>query len=303
MVLKDNHKLKYLPVSLIIDPGSNIRFVEDCASDTALFQSVKELGIIQSLVVTPAKHGKFQLICGFRRFKAAQKNNLTHVPVMIVNTETSSIYTLIENIQRKDLTLPEFAVSVKSLIDTSKYRYEQISKLTGISKPKLSKLKKLAEQYTNDYRSVSFTKLPESTYLELVNHPELYKKAEDDKWNQKKAREEVSKITDSRNTRKNSPKRLFKTNPTNNKNNNALLPAYYKQCQLETYKPIEFKDNGFTINAFYFNKNQAFDVEAIVEKLQELQNNLDFAIKVIREHDGISSAISDHIEEEYHDVL
>lgn len=303
MVLKDNHKLKYLPVSLIIDTGSNIRFVEDCTSDIALFQSVKESGIIQSLVVTPAKHGKFQLICGFRRLKAAQKNNLTHVPVMIVDTETSSIYTLIENIQRKNLTLPEFAVAVKSLIDTSKYRYEQISKLTGISKPKLSKLKKLAEQYTSDYRSVSFTKLPESTYLEMVNHPEFYQKAEDENWNQKRARQEVNKLKESVKDISSSIQHSFKQKPLNNKKNSELLPAHYRQSQLDQYIPLELSDNGFTINAFYFDKQQPFDQDVIIEKLMDLQNSLDFVIKILREQEDSKLSVLNVINKEIHNVL
>ncbi len=301
---KIQYQMRYLPASLIIDNSNNIRFEDDAVADTELANSIHQSGIIQPLVVRPLENGKFEILCGFRRYKAAKKNHLEFLPVIIIKSDSDDdkTFTLVENIQRKNLTTFEITIAVKKLVDTTKHSYSTIGKKIGMSKSWISKLNKFAKQLLDNNEDCSLTKLPVSTYLELVNKPDLLKRAEKENWTQQQAREEVNKLKNAQNEKSGFIHRgKIKNTPA--KDNNALLPAYYKQSQLIAYKPIEFKDAGFTINAFYFDKNQSYDIEAVVEKLQELQNYLDFAIKVIREHDGISSEISDYIKEEFHDVL
>ncbi len=296
------HQMKYIQISSIIVKNNNIRLESNKTADEELLTSINANGLIQPIGVTPIKNDTYQLVCGHRRLDAVKKLGWTEIPAVIFDSENCKSITIVENLQRKELSNIELALGVMMLVDETTSSYDEIGLMIGKKhKSWVSRVYKFAKCYQEKNKTVSFTKLPLSTYLELVNSPELLVKAEDENWTQLRAREEAST------TKK--CKEIPKSNLVNQQNNSSLkssdslLPAYYKQSQLVAYNPIEFKDNGFTINAFYFDKHQAFDVEAVVEKLFELQNNLDFAIKIIREHENGNSSIPDDLKEEFHDVL
>jgi len=104
------------------------------ASIEELARSVAEHGIVQPLVVTRTSEGRYRLIAGERRFRAAKKAGLKKVPVVVKDelpeSETLQI-ALIENIQREDLNPIEEALAYHQLHEEFHLTQEEISKRVG----------------------------------------------------------------------------------------------------------------------------------------------------------------------------
>ncbi len=99
-----------------------------------LAASVKEHGIVQPLLVTKTESGKFQLIAGERRFRAARIAGLNKVPVVVKDSVAglgALELALIENIQREDLNPIEEAVAYKQLHDEFGLTQEEVAKRVG----------------------------------------------------------------------------------------------------------------------------------------------------------------------------
>jgi len=101
-----------------------------------LASSIKENGIIEPLLVTKTKKGKFQLIAGERRFRAAKLAGKTTVPVIVKEASPQQMLELavIENIHRKDLNPLEEAMAFMQLRERFKMTDELISEKVGFSR-------------------------------------------------------------------------------------------------------------------------------------------------------------------------
>lgn len=102
-----------------------------------LTESVKKHGVLQPLVVTPAKDGRYELVAGERRWRAARKAGLQKVPVIIrenLNSQDMLELALIENIQRDDLNAIEEAKSYQSLIEQFDYTQDRVAERMGKSR-------------------------------------------------------------------------------------------------------------------------------------------------------------------------
>ena len=98
-----------------------------------LATSIKELGIVQPLTVRENGPGRYQLIAGERRLRAARLAGLTHVPAYIrtANDQAMLELALVENIQREDLDAVEVAISFQRLVEECKLTQEQLSDRVG----------------------------------------------------------------------------------------------------------------------------------------------------------------------------
>jgi ParB family transcriptional regulator, chromosome partitioning protein len=105
----------------------------DEASLSELAASVKMHNIIQPLTVMPASNGKYRLIAGERRFRAAKIAGLKDVPVYVREASSSQILelALLENLQRENLNAIEIALSYKRLMDDLDYTQEQVAERMG----------------------------------------------------------------------------------------------------------------------------------------------------------------------------
>ena len=104
------------------------------ASIEELARSVAEHGIVQPLVVTRTSEGRYRLIAGERRFRAAKKAGLRKVPVVVKDELPESEIlqiALIENIQREDLNPIEEALAYHQLHEEFHLTQEEISKRVG----------------------------------------------------------------------------------------------------------------------------------------------------------------------------
>jgi ParB family chromosome partitioning protein len=124
----------YLEIDIdLIEPNSSqprSRFVEEKLEELA--QSIRANGIVQPIVVRK-KEGRYQIVAGERRWRAAQKAGLQKIPSVIKDVADEKLLelALIENIQRQELNAIEEAKAYKNLIDTVGLTQEMIAERVG----------------------------------------------------------------------------------------------------------------------------------------------------------------------------
>ena len=108
----------------------------DEVSLQALADSIKEAGLLQPLLVVEAG-GRFRIVAGERRFRAARMAGLDEVPCIVrdLSPREQMEAALIENLQREDLNPIEEAAAVRQLMDQCGYTQEQAAKRLGKSRP------------------------------------------------------------------------------------------------------------------------------------------------------------------------
>ena len=125
----------------------------DDASLAELASSIKAQGIMQPIVVRKTagplgdKSGKYEIIAGERRFRAAQLAGLAEVPVIVkdVDDRTALTLALIENLQRQDLNAIEEAHGLQRLIAEFGFTHEQAADAVGKSRSAVSNLLRLLD--------------------------------------------------------------------------------------------------------------------------------------------------------------
>ncbi len=110
-----------------------------------LAESIKAQGIMQPILVRPIGPGRYEIIAGERRARAARLAGLDEVPVLVkeVPDEAAAAMSLIENIQREDLNPLEEAQGLKRLTDEFGLTHEQAAQAVGRSRSAASNLLRL----------------------------------------------------------------------------------------------------------------------------------------------------------------
>jgi len=112
-----------------------------------LARSIALKGIIQPVILRPHpdKKNRFQLIAGERRWRAAQLASIHEIPSIIdgFSDKDASELALIENIQRRDLSVIEEAISYRKLIELHQYRQEELADIIGKSRSHIANLLRL----------------------------------------------------------------------------------------------------------------------------------------------------------------
>ena len=106
----------------------------DMESLENLSQSILEHGVLQPIVVLPCGIGRYTIIAGERRFRAARMAGLTEIPAIVkeVSSQAAKEIALIENLQREDLDPVEIAYGYKSLMEEFDLNQEEMSKKLAI---------------------------------------------------------------------------------------------------------------------------------------------------------------------------
>ncbi len=101
-----------------------------------LAESIKEVGILQPIVVRPLDEDRFELIAGERRWRAAKLAGLESVPVLVrgADRQASLQIALIENVQREDISPLESAEAYARLLNDFGMTQEEIAKRVGKSR-------------------------------------------------------------------------------------------------------------------------------------------------------------------------
>lgn len=122
------------------------RQIFDDAAIAGLAISIKKDGLLEPIIISPIKNSKqFYIVVGHRRVKAHILNNTKEIEAVIHNLSDQElrIYSLIENLQRENLTAIEKAIAVNSLVDTGLTHQETADRL-GIHRTTISQFIKIA---------------------------------------------------------------------------------------------------------------------------------------------------------------
>lgn len=110
-----------------------------------LAASIKTQGVMQPVLVRPVDSGRYEIIAGERRFRAAQLAGLDEIPVLVreVDDQAAAAMALIENMQREDLNPLEEAQGIARLISDFNFTHEQAAGAVGRSRSAVSNLLRL----------------------------------------------------------------------------------------------------------------------------------------------------------------
>ncbi|MEG0807509.1 MAG: ParB/RepB/Spo0J family partition protein [Alistipes sp.] len=149
----DNIDAKLKPMSQMteidiaeISPNPNqprTQFDEEALDELA--DSIRQLGIIQPITVKKSVQGKYIIISGERRWRAAQRANLKTLPVYVreVDDENLHAMALVENIQRQDLNAIEIALGLQRLVDECNLTQDALSEKVGKKRSTVSNYMRL----------------------------------------------------------------------------------------------------------------------------------------------------------------
>jgi ParB family chromosome partitioning protein len=139
-------KFEELPVSAIRPSSRQPRTSFPEAGIRELAASIKEVGILQPLVVRPTPGG-FELIAGVRRLRAAKEAGLERVPVLIrqAGEDESMELALVENLQRENLSPLETAAAYQALMDGFGLTRERLARRLGKSRAAVTNTLRLVQ--------------------------------------------------------------------------------------------------------------------------------------------------------------
>jgi len=151
-ILPESHEIgepqyRDVPVELIrANPGQPRKSFDADALDR-LAQSVAESGVVQPLVVQPLSDGRYELIAGERRWRAAQKAGLATVPAILRTEEEAHRLqmALVENMAREDLNPIEEARACAALVEELSLSREEVARRVGRSRSAISNLIRLLD--------------------------------------------------------------------------------------------------------------------------------------------------------------
>ena len=131
---------RQLPVTSIEPNPQQPRTTFDEESLSALTASVRELGVLQPVLVRQAENGSYLLIAGERRWRAAKRAGLQMVPAIVRTADdTASLQqALVENLQREDLNALDEAAAYQQLIEDFQLTHEEVATRVGKSRAAVS---------------------------------------------------------------------------------------------------------------------------------------------------------------------
>ncbi|HVH71915.1 MAG TPA: ParB/RepB/Spo0J family partition protein [Candidatus Dormibacteraeota bacterium] len=140
-----------------------------------LTDSIREKGVLEPLLVRPSRLGRWTIIAGERRWRAARQAGLMEVPCieMDVDEPSAAEITLIENMQRKDLTAWEEADGLRALCDRFGYTHEDVARKVGKSRSTVTEalsISTIPESIREICRQANISS--KSVLLQIVRQPD-----------------------------------------------------------------------------------------------------------------------------------
>lgn len=164
-----------LPIHKIVPNPDQPRrqFDEELLDDLAA--SISEKGVIQPLIVRPAKDGNFEIVAGERRWRAAQRAKLHDVPVIVRELDDIEVLeiAIIENIQRADLNAIDEAAGYRQLMERFGHTQEKLSAALGKSRSHIANLMRLLSLPDSVQQMVTDGKLSAGHARALVGHDDV----------------------------------------------------------------------------------------------------------------------------------
>lgn len=129
--------IQYLPLSDIVKNPYQPRVIFDDQKLLELSQSIKANGVLQPIIVRKSSLIGYEILAGERRFRASQLAGLTKIPAIVRHLSDDDMMTLsiLENLQRDDLTVLDEARSLQNLVVKQGLTHSQIAEKLGKSRP------------------------------------------------------------------------------------------------------------------------------------------------------------------------
>jgi ParB family chromosome partitioning protein len=136
----DQPRLEEIPVGSIVPNPNQPRVHFDEESLAELANSIREIGVLQPVLVRPMGDDQYELIAGERRWRAARRAGLGVIPAVVRATDDmgSVERALVENLHRQDLTPLEEAAAYQQLIEDFSLTHDQVATRVGKSRSAVS---------------------------------------------------------------------------------------------------------------------------------------------------------------------
>jgi ParB family chromosome partitioning protein len=143
----DDAALREISVSQIEPNTHQPRGVFDEEALVSLTDSIRELGVLQPVLVRPAGPDRYELIAGERRWRAAKRAGLQSVPAIVrkIDDPSSLEQALVENLHREDLNALEEAAAYQQLIEDFKLSHEDVARRVGKSRSSVTNTLRLLQ--------------------------------------------------------------------------------------------------------------------------------------------------------------
>lgn len=171
---KANCQIQLLPHEAILPNPYQPRVRFDFNELEGLAISIRTNGILQPINVRRLQDGRYELISGERRLRAARMVGVSKVPcvVMDVSDEQSALFAIIENVQRQNLDFFEEAVAIERLITLHGLTQEEIAKRLGKAQSTLSNKLRLLRLTEEMRDKISYAGLSERHARALLTLPD-----------------------------------------------------------------------------------------------------------------------------------
>lgn len=245
-----------------------------------LAQSIKTNGVVQPILVRKTNEGRYQIVAGERRWRAAQKAGLQHIPCVIRDVPDDKMLelALIENIQRQELNAIEEANAYKRLIETFNLTQETVAQRVGRDRTFVTNYLRLLRLPEDIQHLVEESKLS-------MGHARALLGIDDSEKQRQIARNIIDRNLSVRDTERavkrvvtGESSELIESMPTTPKSNDANMRAAETKLRrrLGTQVHISPSQNGEggRIEVQYYNDN---DLQRVYEIMMGVQTVLDEA--------------------------
>ncbi len=255
----------------VIDPNPfQPRLEMDPEAFEELKKSVKEKGIIQPIAARPGKDGRYELIAGERRLRAAIAVGLKQIPAYIIDItsdEDMLEIALIENVQREHLNPIDLAKGYQRLIDEVKLTQEEVAEKIGKDRATVSNIIRLLKLPGKIQESLKKGEIREGHARALLGLPndsqqiELWKKAVKSKFSVRRVEEEVKKMK-SASQKLSIEKPARKKSPFISRIEGNLREKFGTQVKVRT------KKDGGSIEIVFYSRE---DLDRLLEMLDDIK--------------------------------
>ena len=174
LVSPGQEMFRELPLAAIEPNRFQPRAHFDEASLISLSESIRELGVLQPVLVRPMENDVFELIAGERRWRAARKAGLSSIPAIVrsVSDTVSLEQALVENLHRSDLSALEEAAAYQQLMEDFGLTQEQVAARVGKSRPAVANTLRLLQLPSSTQRLVAEGRLSPGHARALLATPD-----------------------------------------------------------------------------------------------------------------------------------
>lgn len=255
----------------LIDPNPyQPRMEMDQNAFEGLKQSVREKGIIQPIAIRPSQDGRYQLIAGERRLKAAHAVGFKLIPAYIISIEKDSEMleiALIENVQREHLNPIDLAKGYQRLIEEVNLTQEEVAEKIGKDRATVANIIRLLKLPERIQESLKKNEIREGHarallgLLEPDRQIDLWKRIIKYGYSVRKVEEEVKKLRNS-SVHIILEKKSRKKSPFISRTESLLREKFGTQVKVRT------KKGGGSIEIFFYSRE---DLDRLLELFDEIK--------------------------------